>query len=198
MWQPREHEVQQYADELSKLPDASAWSLNSGVFDSILGRVLKEVRRAPTIDLFADETNCKVPVFYSRWWCPGTSGVDAFLQRWDRYFHETGTARRHMGFCNPPFDCMGRVLRKIIDERADVVLIYPVWPRYWRGMLSHLMSKGVVRADWELPHMNSLFVAGARVPAARKGSGQKAPHYKVRCAIITWDKRTPGQEWRRR
>ena len=100
-----------------------------------------------------------------------------------------------MAFCNPPFN-MGRVLRKLIDERVDAVLIYPVWPRYWMGMLSHLMSKGVVRADYRLPHLDTLFTAGARVPAARKGRGHKAPHYEVRCAFITWDKHTSGQGWR--
>ncbi len=202
VWQPREHEQQRYADELSKLPDGSAWALQPAVFAQIEADLRQRGRRF-TIDLFADETNCKVrdrtgaPQFFSRWWCPGTSGVDAFAQRWDRYFDPQGLAKRHMAFCNPPFECLGRVLRKLIDERVDAVLVYPAWPRYWRGMLSKLASKGVVKTDYALPHQADLFVAGARVPAARKGIGHKAPAYRVRCAIITWDKHQPGQQWRR-
>ena len=92
---------------------------------------------------------------------------------------------------------MGQVLRKLIDERVDAVLVYPVWPRYWKGMLSHLMSKGVVRADFLLPHCPTLFTAGARVPASKRGAGHKAPAYRVRCAIVLWDKRVQGQEWLR-
>ena len=96
-----------------------------------------------------------------------------------------------MCFCNGPFDCMGRILRKVLDERVDVALVYPVWPRYWMGLLRQLRSMGVVREDFALPRRPDMFTAGARVPTSRKGAGCKAPHYVVRCAIIMWDRQTP-------
>ena len=97
-----------------------------------------------------------------------------------------------MSWCNPPFSCMAQVIRKIIDERADVLLLYPAWPRHWRGMLSHLRSQGVVSKEGALPHLPNMFKAGARVPMARRGEGHKAPHYRVCYALIIWDK----NDWR--
>ena len=199
MWQPREHEQQQLADDLSKLPDGSAWALNAEVFAGVEEQLFRmlvngvEARRRFTIDLFADWENCKVfvdgvPRFFSRWCCPGSAGIDAFAHRWDVYWcPQRRRWRRHMGYCNGPFDCMGSILRKVLDDRADVVLVYPLWPRYWRAVLQQLRHLGVVRAEWELPMRGDLFLAGARVPASSRGAGYKRPHYKVYCAVVTWD-----------
>ena len=36
-------------------------------------------------DLFADYNNHKLHVFFSAYWCPGSSGVDAFSYDWSAY-----------------------------------------------------------------------------------------------------------------
>lgn len=137
LWQPREDDMQVYADLLSKLTDNSAWELNAKVYKLIMKRLPRfntpkgRKRRAITVDLFADGSNNKHERFFCRWFCPGTAGINSFEQRWDWYWCKTQNKwRRHMGFYNGPFDCMGRILRKILDERADVVLVYPRWPRH--------------------------------------------------------------------
>ena len=74
VWQPREHAVQQCADELCKLPDGSTWAIESSVFARLVQDLIG-LGREFTIDLFADETNCQVsvakkgaevPCFFSR------------------------------------------------------------------------------------------------------------------------------------
>jgi hypothetical protein len=37
----------------------------------------------PTIDCFADCYNCRVHKFYSRFWNPGSAGIDAFFLSWE-------------------------------------------------------------------------------------------------------------------
>jgi hypothetical protein len=95
-----------------------------------------------------------------------------------------------MGLCNGPFDCMGRILRKILEEKADVALVYPLWPRSWQGVLQQLRDLKVVRKEWRLRRpQGKLFQKGARVPD-RPGRGDQGPHYQVWCAIIAWDQPT--------
>lgn len=207
VWQPREHDIQRFADELSKLPDESAWALHQSEFDRIASELPwfkhlgRRHQRQFTVDLFADAANSKLPRFFSRWFCPGTAGIDAFAQRWD-WFWCPGQERwrRHMGYCNGPFTCMGRILRKIIDERADVALVYPQWPRSWRWLLMKLRALGVVRAEFRLRHFPELFQAGARTTAGRMAEGKyvayKTPHYAVWCAIIAWDEPGPKPNWK--
>jgi len=145
------------------------------------------------VDLFADDYTTKVPsFFFSRHFCPGTAGINAFSQRWDCYWDANGKRwRRHMGLCNAPFECMGRVIRKIVDDRADVALVYPVWPRYWQQMLVQLRQQGVVEHELRLDTSelrSGLFKAGPRVPLAPGQTRLREPRYQVNCAFIIWPK----------
>lgn len=145
------------------------------------------------MDLFADEITCKVPTFFSQWFCPSTSGINAFSQRWDCYWDASSNrVRRHMGFSNGPFELMGSILRKIIDSRADVALVYPAWPRYWQQLLMQLRQQGVVKQEIRLDTSQlrkHLFVAGPRAPQPTGSS--REPSYAVHCAFIIW----PKAEW---
>ena len=50
-----------------------------------------------------------------------------------------GAAERGGGlYINSPFGDMGRVVRKIAGERADCLLLAPVWPRWWRVLIDRL------------------------------------------------------------
>ena len=69
--------VHGWADGESKRDDPGDYSVSDMVFAAV-------VRRFGWIDVdrFADERNHKLPLFNSRWWYPGTAGVDAFAVSW--------------------------------------------------------------------------------------------------------------------
>ena len=74
-WVPRELNI--IADHYSKLRDTDVWSIDDASFQSIDTRF-----RHFTIDRFADNLNTKLPRFNSKYFCPDTSGVDAFTENW--------------------------------------------------------------------------------------------------------------------
>lgn len=103
------------ADAASRFIDRSDYKLHPSVFaflDCLWG--------PHTVDLFASDTNTQLPVFYSLHRCPGTSGVNAFLQPW----------RGHNAYANPPFSTsvLLQVVQKVREEQAAVTLVVPCWP----------------------------------------------------------------------
>ena len=70
-WVPRE--LNEDADDVSKLLDGSDWRLHPGIFASLNNRWGPH-----TVDLFASSKNAQCQRLFSKFWCPGTSGVDAF------------------------------------------------------------------------------------------------------------------------
>ena len=72
-----------------------------------------------TVDLFASALNARLPLYCARTQDPAAWGIDAFAIRW--------TGLRAYAF--PPFSLIPRVLRKIREDQAWVVLIAPRWPR---------------------------------------------------------------------
>ncbi len=177
-WHPREASNQQMADHFSKIRDNSQWGLNDTVYTQyIAGNQLVMQKGGITIDLFADHLTAKVPRFRSRYWCPGTLGVDAFKHP---MAYDPVTKKRELGYANTDFSRIGELLAKIKQEQADVVIVYPDWPRYWKALLAALP----VRADFCLPRRKDLCVPGPRVhPGKKRG---QAPNYSLRCAIVLW------------
>ena len=62
------------ADTLSKIYDFEDWETTNTLF-----KYLNSVWGLFMIDRFADNKNCKTKVFNSKYWCPKTACVDAFL-----------------------------------------------------------------------------------------------------------------------
>ncbi len=165
------------ADALSKYEDESQWALNWEVFQLLCEQPELEGRE-PAIDLFADEYTTRVPhAFYSLYWNPNALGVDAFAQSWAP--PEGGP--RPLLYANPPFTQMGRVLRKIWDERPDCLVVLPTWPRAWRALLTGLP----IRARWLLPHREDLCIPGPMVPRALHRRPM-APRYRVEAIYVAW------------
>ena len=77
-WVPRDFNLQ--ADYFSKIFDYNDWSVNDVYFNYFNG-----IWGPFECDLFADFNNHKLPTFFSPYWCPGTSGVDAFGQNWSSF-----------------------------------------------------------------------------------------------------------------
>jgi hypothetical protein len=74
---------------------------------------------APQIDWFASCDNRQLPRFCA--WQEGTHGaefLDAFQHAWNMV----------PSYMFPPFSLLPKVLRKIRDERASMVVVHPDWP----------------------------------------------------------------------
>ena len=107
------------ADQQSReYRDSSNWRLDTGVFqevESMLGQ--------SQVDLFADRMNAQKKKFYS--WKPDPEAVqtDAFCVKWTEL----------EAYAFPPFCLLGRVLAKVRQDQATLIMIAPTWqtqPRY--------------------------------------------------------------------
>lgn len=101
------------ADEESRrLPADTEWELADWAFKKIKNRL------GPfDIDLFASHSNnkCKKNVSWGR--DPDSYAIDAFTLNWTDYYF----------YAFPPFSLIPRVLQKIISDRAEGVVIVPLW-----------------------------------------------------------------------
>ena len=113
------------ADKLSRLlNETTEWSLDGEMF----GRVMK-CFPGITVDLFASHLNNKLPTYVS--WLPDKNALhcDAFTLNW----FDLGCV-----YAFPPFNLIGKVLKKVELDGCEMVLIVPEWKtQYW---FSKLMS----------------------------------------------------------
>jgi hypothetical protein len=145
-WYPRESTNQVQADAWSKHEDATEWSLDQGVVQTIMSQPVLQ-GRALTLDAFASTHSTLVPkAFYSRFHCVDSLGVDAFRHSWHQ--HASALDKRPLVWVNGPFAEMGAIITKIRQERVDCILIRPDWPRGWLATLKHLP----VALSMRLPH----------------------------------------------
>lgn len=179
-WHPRSTPNQAHADALSKLADNSQWALNPAVFTlHIAAHPLVMARGGITIDLFADNTNAKAPRFIARFWCPGCESVNSLGR--PSWALIPGTTKRELCYINGDFSRMGDILAKVIRDKADCVIVYPDWPRYWQVMWQQMPVKDC----FTLPKSHDLCTAGPRVDKS-KARG-KAPKYNIKVAIVIWE-----------
>ena len=118
-WIPRRHNV--LADALSKYHDGDDWMLNGKYF-----RILDKLWGRHTFDRFASATNKQCEQFNSRFWCPGSAGVNSLAYNW------VG----ENNWVNPPFVLIGKVLLHMKACKAVGTVIVPRWPkREWWPLL---------------------------------------------------------------
>jgi len=141
--------VNKWADTLSRAPDSTDWSLSDAGFARL------EARYGPhTLDLFAAAENAKCGRFFSRQASPGAMGVGAMHRSW-------------LGencWCNPPFNLLGPVVRKIVATGARVTLVAPRWEAqpWWAAAVEAC-------SHWEqLPAAEGVFTHGSRSTPARR------------------------------
>ncbi len=87
---------------------------------TVFSRLKTEGPFTPCVDWFASNSNAQLPRFFT-WHAEPQSaaeGVDAFAHSWADL----------PGYIFPPFSLIPRILRKIRDEKAKVLLIHPKWP----------------------------------------------------------------------
>ena len=115
------------ADILSRSRQLASteWSLHPSVFKQI-----NLLYGDLNIDLFATDLNHKLPVYVSPCPDPSAWAVDALSIRW------TGMA----AYAFPPFPLIPKVLLKVKEDKAQVVLVAPWWPqRSWTSLLLDLV-----------------------------------------------------------
>lgn len=114
------------ADAASRIlnPDTE-WTISDDTFQRIV-----EHFGLPEIDLFASRDNAKCPKFVSWKQDPDAICVDAFTLSWQSFNF----------YAFPPFCLILRCLRKIVDDNANGILVYPHWPSQpWFPLLQDLI-----------------------------------------------------------
>ena len=126
VWIPRDKNQQ--ADALSRLVDWDDWAIHPSFFRWIKFKLQTEI----DFDRFADNVNTQVEKFNSKYWVPGSAGVDALAQNW-------------LGFKNwavPPIALIANVINKIMKEKCCTLLVVPCWESaaFWP-----LLSQAIVK-----------------------------------------------------
>jgi hypothetical protein len=104
------------ADRLSrKLNDDLEWTLNV----NIVKRILRCYHINPdnVVDMFASRLNNQMEKYVSLLPDPNAIAIDAFSMQWNSFFV----------YLFPPFSVIGQVLKKVEEDRAEAILIAPIW-----------------------------------------------------------------------
>jgi len=114
------------ADNKSRnFSDKHEWSLSKEYFQEILS-VYPELN----IDLFASRLNNQLDVYCSLKPDPGCTYVDAFSIDWSNFNF----------FAFPPFSLIPRCVQKILQDKAQGILLIPVWPtQTWFPLVLQLL-----------------------------------------------------------
>ena len=145
-WIPRS--LNDKADYISRIQDFDDWSVNPQFFswiDSMWG--------PHSVDCFAHVDNTQLPKFYSRFWCPGATAVDAFTVNWSG----------DVNWWVPPISLIGRVLRHAKACDAMGTLVVPVWKSapFWPLLCPDGSHLAFFVHQWVCtPFQPSLFIPG--------------------------------------
>jgi hypothetical protein len=110
VWINREGNVMAYY--LSKIVDCDDWCISHVVFQEI-----DSMWGPHTVDRFSFDYNSHCSRFNSRWWCPGTEGIDSFKYSW----------REENNWLVPPPRLISETLRKMENEKSNGTLVIPEW-----------------------------------------------------------------------
>lgn len=113
--------------------DKGEWHLLPAIFREVTLRF-----GTPAVDLFASSDKHQTSRFFSRFTSLGAEGMDALQSPWPL----------GLLYAFPPLAIISKVVRKLLDEEAKVILIAPHWPcRPWFVDLVALL----VAPPWRLP-----------------------------------------------
>lgn len=142
-WIPRKENEK--SDYLSRILDFDDWGISFVLLDMIQQRFGQL-----QVDWFASNYNAKLPKFYSRFWNPSSSGVDAFVEFWGNEF----------GLFVPPITVIYRVLKKMIMDKVYGVLVIPCWRSavFWPFLCPNGLFRQEI-VDWfDLPTQKEFYV----------------------------------------
>ena len=92
--------------------DSTEWVLNKDIFNAIAQEF-----GSPDIDMFASRLNKQIQKFISWKPDPDAMAIDAFAIRWSE----------NLIYAFPPFGLTGRLVQKVRLDKAEVVLVAPIW-----------------------------------------------------------------------
>ncbi|XP_070591368.1 CUE domain-containing protein 1 isoform X2 [Erythrolamprus reginae] len=122
------------ADWLSRATlDPSEWRLDPELFKQLTQRF-----GVPLVDLFATSQNAQLERFFTRFPDPRAEGTNALWAPWPP----------GLLYAFPPVNLVPRVVEKILQEKAEVLLIAPYWPR--RPWFADLVALSV-SPPWRIP-----------------------------------------------
>jgi hypothetical protein len=115
-WVPRALNTR--ADDMSKWEDRDDWGVHPRIFQFI-----EKIKGPFTLDVFASNLTHQTLKFYSKWWCEGSAGVDAFAYNWQ---HE-------VCWLVPPPTIVADTLKHMRNCKTKGVLVVPRWHSavYW-------------------------------------------------------------------
>jgi hypothetical protein len=128
------------ADSLSRRNQvvSTEWSLDKNCLQE-LWRVLDR----PLIDLFATSKNFQMPIYVSPFPDPAAWKINAMTFSWSNQYL----------YAFPPWQMLGEVLLKVMEDQARMILIAPKWEaRPWYPLLQDLLSGDPIK----LPQYPSL------------------------------------------
>lgn len=116
--------------ESRKINPDTEWELSNEAYQLILYNF-----GHPNIDLFASRINAKCAKFVSWKPDPDAYTVDAFTINW----------RLNVFYAFPPFSLILKCLRKIIDDEATGILVFPYWPSQpWFPLLQSMLDSDIL------------------------------------------------------
>ena len=134
-WIPRTDNEK--ADYISRLIDIDDWQITQEFF-----QILDNQWGPHTVDCFANFYNAKLDRFFSRFWNPGASGVDFFVQ----------SLESENCLVVPPVILVARAVHFLSIQNAKATVVVPFWPsssfwplltcRYRRFMKGCLLQEG--------------------------------------------------------
>jgi len=135
VWVPREENV--VADEVSRYCDWDDWGISVECFDRLSALFGKH-----SLDCFANSQNTKCEAFFSRWWAPGTSGVNAFAFSW---------ANQRCWLCSP-VHLVIRAIHHLADCASTATLVVPHWTgaAFWPILFGERPSFGWLVKRWRV------------------------------------------------
>ena len=145
-WIPRTENDR--ADFISRLIDHDDWGVSEALF-----RWVDAWWGPHEVDWFASTHNAMLPVFYTRYWSPGSAGIDAFTENW----------RGKKGWFVPPICLIARVLKHMEKCCCFGTIVVPYWPSasFWPILCSEGGHFGRAVKGWiDLPTGASYYVSG--------------------------------------
>ena len=145
-WIPRTQNDK--ADFLSRICDSDDWGLSWNTF-----QIIDLVWGPHSIDRFANYLNAKLPRFNSRFWNPGSEGIDSFVMDW----------AGENNFVCPPVCLIPRVLLHMRNCKASGTLVVPLWHSapFWPMICADGVNFSNFIINWmDIPSSKEAFTPG--------------------------------------